>query len=283
MPAGAIALVALAGLLAGCGNADDTAAATTQATSAPAGNGIEALDADQILAKAKAALKGAKSFRMTGTSDNNGQKMAVDLEVSGDDLRGTLSLGTGKLELLAVGGTRYVRPDEAFWMSSAPSPEQGKAAAEAVGNRWISSRNDQQFDSNRPQPRLTPATPGAVALAGATYRDDMTALLVIVGILLLAGACVAGVLVVRRRRRPRSSAQRRAAALAAAKAIRKGSGRYGGAARDGSRQSAVDRSMLDIYTAAKHQLRHDPDGGHHSSGSDSGGFDSGGGHHSGGF
>jgi len=156
--AGAIAFLAVGGLLAGCSSKDD--ATSAPATSAPAtaaaapatqasttGGGIAALGADQILARAEAALKEAKSFRVKGDSVQDSQKMSIDFEVSGDDLAGSLTQGKAVIEMLSVSGNHYIRPNEAFWQIAAGGAAQGKAVAKAVGKKWVSTKADKTFDS----------------------------------------------------------------------------------------------------------------------------------------
>jgi len=161
--AGAIAFVAVGGLLAGCSSGDDATASTpaTPASSAPApaaaattpagataaGGGIAALSADQILAKAESALKEAKSFHVKGDSVQNGQKMSIDFEVSGDDLIGSLTQGKAVIEMLSVSGSHYIRPNEAFWQIATGDATRAKTLATAVGKKWVSTKADKNFDS----------------------------------------------------------------------------------------------------------------------------------------
>jgi hypothetical protein len=149
-----VALVALGGLLAGCQNSADpaadaataTAAPATQASSGPADNGVAALTADQILDKAKGALKAAKSYHVSGTTTEDGEKTALDFEVSGDDLLGKLTVGKASVELLSVGGARYIRPNEAFWALSMGNAKQAKQVATVVGKKWVSTKSDKSLD-----------------------------------------------------------------------------------------------------------------------------------------
>ena len=158
--AGAIAFVAVGGLLAGCSSSDDATANTpatpatqtstaagTAAAGDAAGGGIAALSADQILAKAEAALKEAKSFRVKGDSVQDSQKMSIDFEVSGDDLVGSLTQGKAVIEMLSVSGNHYIRPNEAFWQIATGNATQAKAVAKAVGKKWVSTKADKNFDS----------------------------------------------------------------------------------------------------------------------------------------
>ncbi|MDY7087941.1 MAG: hypothetical protein SYR96_22900 [Actinomycetota bacterium] len=135
---GAIAALAAAALLAtGCaGQKDDAGTADPAAPAAPAGNGVEALEAAQILEKAKAALTQAKSFHFKGSMKADEGKIGLDFKIAGEDVFGTMSLDGPKVQLLAVDGKKYIKPDAAFWKMSGGA-EQGPVVAQLVGDRWV--------------------------------------------------------------------------------------------------------------------------------------------------
>jgi hypothetical protein len=136
----AVTVAALAVLAAGCQSTDDTKTAapapTSVAPSKPAGNGVAALTAAEILKKAKAALVASKSFHVKGNTVEDGEKLAVDLKVSGKNVSGSLVTGKAKVELLAVGGKQFIRPNEAFWTISGAG-KQAHTVAKVVGTRWV--------------------------------------------------------------------------------------------------------------------------------------------------
>lgn len=133
-------VAAMALVVAGCSDAPETPRAAPSSApapvAAPAGNGVAALTADQILARVKAALVKAGSFHVAGTTIEDGEKLAADLRVSGPDVAGSLSTGPARVELLAVGGHRYIKPNEAFW-SITGAGLQAHAIAQRVGDRWV--------------------------------------------------------------------------------------------------------------------------------------------------
>jgi hypothetical protein len=134
-----VALAVAATTLAGC-QGNDPAAPTQTASAAPstpASNGVAALTADQILQKSRDALKQAKSFRAKGAMRDEGENTDVDLRINGADFAGTMATGAAKLEMLAVGGKRYMKPNEQFW-TTVTDAKKGKTLAKAVGDRWIS-------------------------------------------------------------------------------------------------------------------------------------------------
>ncbi|GGN24278.1 hypothetical protein FHR83_002888 [Actinoplanes campanulatus] len=139
LQAGAAALAAAAMLLAGCGSSDsgDTGSKGTPAATQATDNGVAALTADEILAKAKEALKKAGSFQVKGSQTSEGTTVSIDFRISGDDFAGSMSMGEGAdVELLSVGGKQYMKPAEGFWAMLA-GPEQAKKMAAATGDKWI--------------------------------------------------------------------------------------------------------------------------------------------------
>ncbi|BCJ46812.1 lipoprotein [Actinoplanes ianthinogenes] len=144
--AGLAALTITAALLAGCGNGDkpDTAAPAGTA----AANGVADLEAAAILEKAKAALKAAKSFHVKGAVSDSGEVTKLDLKVAGADVAGTIDMGGATLEMLSVGGARYIRPNEAFWTMIDSSGATAKLMKQAVGDKWIKpTANDASLGS----------------------------------------------------------------------------------------------------------------------------------------
>jgi hypothetical protein len=107
-----------------------------------ASNGIETQSADKILRRAKAALTEAKSFRARGTLHRDGEKIAVDLRVSGRDFIGSVSFGKAEVDLLRTGGKRYLRPNKQFWIMSTDA-RQGTLLAQAMGDRWVTGADQE--------------------------------------------------------------------------------------------------------------------------------------------
>jgi len=140
---GAVAVLASAALLAtGCGGqGKDDAAAPAKATSAaPATNGVEALEAAQILDKSKAALKSATSFHTKGEMMSEGSKIGLDLKNAGENVKADVSMNGAKVELLQVAGRRYMRPDAKFWVMFGGGQAQGAEIAKLVGDRWVQAK-----------------------------------------------------------------------------------------------------------------------------------------------
>jgi len=147
-----VALAVAASTIAGCQDneaapAQSAAGQSTAASVAPstaasvapstaADNGVAALSAKEILQRSKDALKKAKSFRVQGAMSEDGENTDVDLQIDGAEFAGTMAMGTAKLELLAVGTKKYMKPNEQFWVMSTDA-KQGKELAKVVDGRWI--------------------------------------------------------------------------------------------------------------------------------------------------
>jgi hypothetical protein len=135
--AGIAVLATATMLLTGCGSSDSPEPKSGAAAQAPADNGVAALTADEILAKAKEALTKAGSFHMAGSGTSEGTTMTMDFKISGKDLSGKMSMGEGAdVEILAVGGKQYMKPSEGFWALLA-GPEQAKTMVAATGGKWV--------------------------------------------------------------------------------------------------------------------------------------------------
>lgn len=135
--AGATAL-ALAATLAACGGNDSSnttstssggaTQATTTSTTAAA-NGVADKSADEILAEATAAAKGATAVHIAGTTDG----ASVDLSlVRGEGASGSIAQGTSRFDLIAIGDAIYLRGSEDFYRSLG-----GEAVVRLLGDKWL--------------------------------------------------------------------------------------------------------------------------------------------------
>ncbi|MDG4782564.1 hypothetical protein O7614_23165 [Micromonospora sp. WMMD961] len=153
---GLVAVVAMA-LLTGCG--DGNGDGGQPASNAPADNGVAALAPDEALQRATTAVKNAKSYRLAGDIDNDGQKMTLDFKMTGSDLAGQVSTTEGTVELLSVAGQQYIRPDEKFWAKNAGAQASGEIV-KLMGDKWakVSEKDDftQLFDVANVEQLLKP-------------------------------------------------------------------------------------------------------------------------------
>jgi hypothetical protein len=130
----AITLVMAAGLLSGCAGGDGGQGSATPSPT-PSDNGISTLAPDEVLRRATAALKSARSYRIKGGMDADGKRMDLDFRVAGANLGGRLSMEGASIELLSVDGRQYIRPDEKFW-ERIGGPGAAEKVAKVIGDKW---------------------------------------------------------------------------------------------------------------------------------------------------
>jgi hypothetical protein len=121
-----IALVAA--LLASCTTKTEPA---TSPTTAAADNGIAALSATEILAKAVTALTNAKSVHIKGDFISDGDTMKADILIHGRDGKASIETGGKTIEVIRVGTDGYFKASAEFLSllippgtQGAPSPDQ---------------------------------------------------------------------------------------------------------------------------------------------------------------
>ncbi|MGC5322531.1 hypothetical protein ACPXB5_27805 [Micromonospora arida] len=136
---GMVAVVAMA-LLAGCGDGDGG----QSAPAAPADNGVAALAPNEALQRSTTAVRNAKSYRLAGDIDTDGQKMTLDFKMTGSDLAGQVSTDEGTVELLSVAGQQYIRPDEKFWVKNVGAKASGEMV-KLMGDKWAKVSKKDEF------------------------------------------------------------------------------------------------------------------------------------------
>jgi hypothetical protein len=120
-------------LLAGCAGGE-VAGSGAPATSSPADNGVAAQSADEILAKAKAALQGAGAVRIKGTGGRGANRFDIDMRYAGASAQGTISVAGRPIEMRRIGQTVYVKGSREFWTGRVPAP-----AVELLTGKWLKS------------------------------------------------------------------------------------------------------------------------------------------------
>lgn len=109
--------IAAAGLAAafiagGCGGANETTSASTTAPTAST-SALAGLNADQVLAKAKAAATSAKSVHVVGQIVQSSGKTTFDLKLSDQPgATGTIELAGSRVEIVRIGGDVYFKADQ---------------------------------------------------------------------------------------------------------------------------------------------------------------------------
>ena len=88
----------------------------TAAPSAPAGNPLAGLTADQIARKAATDLKAAASFHYHGSGKDSGQTVSISMSVTHKGCTGSIGDGrNGGFAILAIGKTVWIQPNDKFW------------------------------------------------------------------------------------------------------------------------------------------------------------------------
>jgi hypothetical protein len=116
-----VPLAVAAAILGGCATKAPVTAVTPTVTT-PASNGVADLPVDQILTKAKAALKNAKSFHAKGTTTEEGTPTKVDFTFAGGNAGGTIETEGVTIEIIAIGTDLYMKAPDAFWTQMIKDP-----------------------------------------------------------------------------------------------------------------------------------------------------------------
>lgn len=131
----AVCATALLGAACGAGtttSSSSAASAPAGASPTAAGGGLAGLPAEEILARASAALQGAKSVRIKGAGGSGSQRFALDVRYSGTGAVGTVGVGGQTVELRKVGQVVYLRGSREFWTGTS-----GAAAARQLTGKWL--------------------------------------------------------------------------------------------------------------------------------------------------
>jgi len=116
--AGLAGLASAIVLLAGCGGSS---------------GGEAQKSGSQILTDARTAAQSATAVHYSGSIDQNGTKLHLDLTlVAGKGGKGTITIGGHKIDLVRIGQKVYFKGDEAFYSQFA-----GATAAELLAGKWI--------------------------------------------------------------------------------------------------------------------------------------------------
>ncbi len=100
------------------------------------GDGFADKSADEIVKTAKSDMGDLKAVKVSGSVTSDGQQIDIDLQASSEgDCTGTIGVAGGTTELLGVGGSTWMRPDEAFWRATAGDSADSVIAT--VGDKWV--------------------------------------------------------------------------------------------------------------------------------------------------
>jgi hypothetical protein len=106
-------------------------------------NGVQTQTGTEALDSARVALRNAKTARIAGTVSSDGQDIRFDVQLSGDDSQGTLTLGGNDAQLIKIGDTVYIKGDKDFLTKYAGGDA---AAVEKLNGKWLKSDSTSDFD-----------------------------------------------------------------------------------------------------------------------------------------
>lgn len=112
--------------------------------SSSSGNGVAAKSASDIVTSATNAIQSAKSVHVSGSLNDSGQSIKLDLNIlSGQGATGSMSQSGLGFQLIAVGKYVYINGSPTFWTHFG-----GSAAATLFQGRWLKApSNSRDFAS----------------------------------------------------------------------------------------------------------------------------------------
>ncbi len=128
-----VPFIAATALVAGCTQTPDaqpspSASATT--------NGVEALEAEAILDRARAAVEDAESIKASGEVEaEDGATLAFELVYVGDDAQGTADVFGVEAELVKIDSDVYIKADPSLFAAFVPEEQQPLLAG--VAGKWV--------------------------------------------------------------------------------------------------------------------------------------------------
>jgi hypothetical protein len=143
------AVVAVLGVVAltltSCGGSDKAAQPKPEASQA-AEEAFAEQDANAIKDAVVTDMQSLTSMTMSGAITSRGDQLEVDLVITTDSTcSGTMGIGGGVAQILAVDGTSYLKGDQAFW--TATGGPQGAAVLETIGDKWAQLPSGSSFES----------------------------------------------------------------------------------------------------------------------------------------
>jgi hypothetical protein len=127
-------MMSAAAVIAAGATCGPLALSATAAPSAPAGNPLVRLTADQIAKKAATDLKAAASFHYHGSGKASGQAVSISMSVTHKGCTGWIGDGrNGGFAILAIGKTVWIQPNDKFWEYAGVPASQ----LSAVHGKWL--------------------------------------------------------------------------------------------------------------------------------------------------
>ncbi len=160
-------IVVAAALVAGCDKKSGLDPAVNDSPSAaPSDNAVALLPASEILSKALAAASSAQSVHVKGDVTVDSDKISLDVTVSGENGKGTITAEGQSVELIRLNNDVYMKAGEGFWNMVAGN-DPNPAVASLLKDRWVKVPADEGFaelanlfDPDTLLPDAGPATKG---------------------------------------------------------------------------------------------------------------------------
>lgn len=115
-----------------------SASGSASSTASPTSTGaVDAPSPSDLLAKTKAAVETAKSSHVSGTVEDSGKPVTVDVAGTSDgsSAKGSVKTSEANIEFILVAGSTYIRGDQKFWtQAGAPA---ARAAELASSKKWV--------------------------------------------------------------------------------------------------------------------------------------------------
>lgn len=136
--AGASASGSASGSTPGSAPGSTSSADATSSTASPTSTGaVDAPSPSDLLARTKAAVEQAKSSHVSGTVEDSGKPVTVDVAGTSDgsSAQGSVKTAGASIDFILVGGSTYIRGDQKFWaQAGAPA---ARAAELASSRKWV--------------------------------------------------------------------------------------------------------------------------------------------------
>lgn len=144
--------IAFAALVAGCGPDEKASAAgnsgapsaspSASVSPSPTSNGVDALSASKILAKARKASSAAKSVHIQGKMTEESKTFEIDVRVGGErGAAGHIIMNGQRVDMIRIEDSVYMKGDDAFWRSGG-----GDSAVVLLSGKYVKiGLNDKDF------------------------------------------------------------------------------------------------------------------------------------------
>jgi hypothetical protein len=117
--------------------------AVTGSSSPGPSNGVAGMAPAAIVTAAANAIGSASSFRVSGSGQDNGRPVALDLELqSGQGAEGTVTENGASFQIVVIGGALYMKAAAASWQHVS-----GTAAAQLLAGKWLQLSTGGQYAS----------------------------------------------------------------------------------------------------------------------------------------